>query len=42
MGEEMSQSLPNQVNDFNTLEENRGKNAVELSQSLPNQVNDFN
>jgi len=37
-----SQSLPNQVNDFNdgTVVKFREENAV--SQSLPNQVNDFN
>ena len=37
----MSQSLPNQVNDFN--EDLRGSSCFAgVSQSLPNQVNDFN
>jgi len=39
----MSQSLPNQVNDFNTIESNLNFLRVFImSQSLPNQVNDFN
>jgi len=38
----MSQSLPNQVNDFNNvMSVDLGDEQV-LSQSLPNQVNDFN
>jgi len=36
-----SQSLPNQVNDFNK-EEEKSLTFIEMSQSLPNQVNDFN
>jgi len=38
----MSQSLPNQVNDFNAPRFFRWGALEELSQSLPNQVNDFN
>ena len=38
----MSQSLPNQVNDFNGLSQAEVLVALYLSQSLPNQVNDFN
>ena len=39
----MSQSLPNQVNDFNKLYAVEANGFVRhLSQSLPNQVNDFN
>jgi len=38
----MSQSLPNQVNDFNDIAIDNVVGDVKLSQSLPNQVNDFN
>ena len=37
-----SQSLPNQVNDFNLLDPATKKVGLSMSQSLPNQVNDFN
>jgi len=37
----VSQSLPNQVNDFNLMKRFFNTMAI-LSQSLPNQVNDFN
>jgi len=39
---EMSQSLPNQVNDFNLQQRLRAAGGGAVSQSLPNQVNDFN
>ena len=38
----MSQSLPNQVNDFNKAPSGDPGGGVKTSQSLPNQVNDFN
>jgi len=38
----MSQSLPNQVNDFNGMMDLPLKEIFLVSQSLPNQVNDFN
>jgi len=38
----MSQSLPNQVNDFNMKNLLKAALAATVSQSLPNQVNDFN
>jgi len=38
----VSQSLPNQVNDFNSWSAARQALAAQVSQSLPNQVNDFN
>jgi len=38
----MSQSLPNQVNDFNTNKKEVFMFFNQVSQSLPNQVNDFN
>jgi len=38
----VSQSLPNQVNDFNGFVELQVSAPGEVSQSLPNQVNDFN
>jgi len=38
----VSQSLPNQVNDFNKVMRVFVSIVVVLSQSLPNQVNDFN
>jgi len=38
----MSQSLPNQVNDFNLPVVVAPEMVGMLSQSLPNQVNDFN
>jgi len=41
-GNDMSQSLPNQVNDFNTVPGRSCWTAAAKSQSLPNQVNDFN
>ena len=37
-----SQSLPNQVNDFNPRTKGGEKIKKGMSQSLPNQVNDFN
>jgi len=37
-----SQSLPNQVNDFNFERSIDPADAMSVSQSLPNQVNDFN
>jgi len=40
-GTVVSQSLPNQVNDFNTPGRHQRRNGIQ-SQSLPNQVNDFN
>jgi len=39
---QLSQSLPNQVNDFNPLNLDGPDLKAQLSQSLPNQVNDFN
>jgi len=41
-GKQRSQSLPNQVNDFNNANADKTATAVNVSQSLPNQVNDFN
>ena len=38
----MSQSLPNQVNDFNFISDCLEVKKLQMSQSLPNQVNDFN
>jgi len=38
----LSQSLPNQVNDFNEFEGASAPSNIDMSQSLPNQVNDFN
>ena len=38
----LSQSLPNQVNDFNLSGKQDNGRAGRKSQSLPNQVNDFN
>jgi len=38
----VSQSLPNQVNDFNSGREMLSHYPLPMSQSLPNQVNDFN
>jgi len=38
----LSQSLPNQVNDFNEITARPQLARKNMSQSLPNQVNDFN
>jgi len=42
MAKKVSQSLPNQVNDFNTVKYYSCESTGGMSQSLPNQVNDFN
>jgi len=41
-GGDVSQSLPNQVNDFNEVGASARYDKGEISQSLPSQVNDFN